>query len=120
MKVKLKVLVTQSCLTLCDPMDYSPPDSSVHCNSPGKNTGVSYHFPFQGIFPTQGWTQISHIAGRLFTNWAIKEDYAKYVRWNSRLDEAQPGNLASRLPGEISITSDTQMTPPLWHKVNKN
>ena len=24
------VLVTQSCLTLCDPMDYSPPDSSVH------------------------------------------------------------------------------------------
>ena len=24
------VLVTQSCLTLCDPMDCSPPDSSVH------------------------------------------------------------------------------------------
>ena len=28
--------------------------------------------------------------------------------------------LESRLPGEISITSDTQMTPPLWHKVKKN
>ena len=27
---KVKVLVTQSCLTLCDPMDYSPPGSSVH------------------------------------------------------------------------------------------
>ena len=26
----------------------------------------------------------------------------------------------SRLPGEISITSDTQMTPPLWKKVKKN
>ena len=26
----LKVLVTQSCLTLCDPMDYSLPVSSVH------------------------------------------------------------------------------------------
>ena len=25
--------------------------------------------------------------------------------------------LESRLPGEISITSDMQMTPPLWHKV---
>ena len=25
--------------------------------------------------------------------------------------------LESRLPGEISITSDTQMTPPLWQKV---
>ena len=29
-KVKVKVLVTQSCPTLCDPMDCSPPDSSVH------------------------------------------------------------------------------------------
>ena len=28
--------------------------------------------------------------------------------------------LESRLPGEISITSDTQMTPPLWHKVKRN
>ena len=27
---KVKVLVTQSCLTFCDPMDCSPPDSSVH------------------------------------------------------------------------------------------
>ena len=26
----------------------------------------------------------------------------------------------SRLPGEISIISDTQMTPPLWQKVKKN
>ena len=26
----------------------------------------------------------------------------------------------SRLPGEISITSDTQMTPPLWQKAKKN
>ena len=28
--------------------------------------------------------------------------------------------LESRLQGEISITSDTQMTPPLWQKVKKN
>ena len=28
--------------------------------------------------------------------------------------------LESRLPGEISVTSDTQMTPPLWQKVKKN
>ena len=34
---------------------------------------------------------------------------------NDRLDEAQSTNLLeSRLPGEISITSDMQMTPPLW------
>ena len=28
--------------------------------------------------------------------------------------------LESRLPGEISITPDMQMTPPLWQKVKKN
>ena len=28
--------------------------------------------------------------------------------------------LESRLPGEISITSDMQMTPPLWQKVKMN
>ena len=28
--------------------------------------------------------------------------------------------LESRLPGEISIASDTQMTPPLWQKVKRN
>ena len=28
--------------------------------------------------------------------------------------------LESRLPGEISITSDMYMTPPLWWKVKKN
>ena len=28
--------------------------------------------------------------------------------------------LESRLPGEISITSDVQMTPPLWQKAKKN
>ena len=35
-------------------MDYSPPGSSVHEDTPGKNTGVGCHSLFQGIFPTQG------------------------------------------------------------------
>ena len=39
-------------------------------NSPGKNTGVCCHVFLQGIFPTQGWNQVSHIAGRFFTSWA--------------------------------------------------
>ena len=47
-------LVTQSCLTLCDSMDCNPPGSSVHGDSPGKNTGVDWHGLFQVIFPTQG------------------------------------------------------------------
>ena len=48
-------LVAQSCTGLCDPMDYSPPGSSVHGDSPGKNIGVGYHALLLGIFPTQGW-----------------------------------------------------------------
>ena len=47
-------LVTQSCLTPCDPTNCSPQGSSVHRNSPGKNTGGACHSLLQGIFPTQG------------------------------------------------------------------
>jgi len=47
-------LVAQSCLTLCDPVDCSLSGSSVHGDSPGKNTGVGCHALLQGIFPTQG------------------------------------------------------------------
>jgi len=35
-------------------MNCSPPSSSVHGESPDKNTGVGCHALFQGIFPTQG------------------------------------------------------------------
>ena len=43
--------------------------------------------------------------------------YAEYIMQNARLVEAQ---LESRLLGEISMTSDMQMTPPLWQKAKKN
>ena len=52
--VHVLYLVAQSCSTLCDPMDCGPPGSSVHGDSPGKNTGVGCHALFQGIFPNQG------------------------------------------------------------------
>ena len=41
--------------------------------------------------------------------------YAEYIMRN-----AEEHKLESRLPGEISITSDMQMTPPLWQKVKRN
>ena len=43
--------------------------------------------------------------------------YAEYIMGNAGLDEHK---LESKLPGEISITSDMQMTPPLWQKVKRN
>ena len=42
--------------------------------------------------------------------------HAEYVMRNAKLEEAQE----LRLLGEISITSDLQMTPPLWQKAKKN
>ena len=46
--------VTQSCLILWDPLDCSPPGSSVREDSPGMNTGVGCHSHLHGIFVTQG------------------------------------------------------------------
>ena len=42
---------------------------------------------------------------------------AEYIMRNTGLDEAQAG---IRIAREISITSDMQMTPPLWQKVKRN
>jgi len=47
-------LVAQSCPILGDPMNCSPPGSSVLGHFPGKNTGVVCHALLQGLFSTQG------------------------------------------------------------------
>ena len=47
-------LVVKFCLALWNPMDCSPPGSSVCGIFLGKNTGVSCHFLFKGIFLIQG------------------------------------------------------------------
>ena len=64
----------QSCLTLCSPMDCSPPGSSVHGDSPGKNIGVDCHALLQGSFPTQRWNpsllQLLHCRQILY-QWAM-------------------------------------------------
>ena len=71
-------LVAQSCLTLCDPMDCGPPSSSVHLDSPDKNTGVGCHarrrdsrgLPNSGIKPRSPALQAdslpSEISGKPF------------------------------------------------------
>ena len=50
----MKVLVaTQTCLTLCNPMDCSLPGSSIYGDSSGKPTGVGNYSLLQWIFMTQ-------------------------------------------------------------------
>ena len=43
--------------------------------------------------------------------------YAEYIMQNARLDEAHAGIKIAR---ETAVTSDMQMTPPLWQKVKRN
>ena len=67
-------LVAQLCLTLCDPMDSSPPDSFCPWDFPGKNTGMGCHFLLQGIFPIQG-LNLSLLLGRqILFHWDTWED----------------------------------------------
>ena len=53
--------------------------------------------------------------------------YAEYIMRNAGLEDAHFGIKISgrninnlRYPGEISITSDMKMIPPLWQKVKRN
>ena len=71
--LKVKVLATQSCLTLCDLMDCSPQGSSVHGLSPDKNTGLDSHSFLQGIFWPRDRTWVSLIAGSFFMIWVTRE-----------------------------------------------
>ena len=59
-------LVTESCPT---PVTHELYPTRFLCpwDFPGKNTGVGCYFLLQRIFWNRGWTQISSIAGRLFT-----------------------------------------------------
>ena len=72
-EMEVKVLVAQSCLTLCDPMDCSPPGSSVFGILQARMLEwVAIPF-FRGSSRPKDWTWVSYIAGRFFTIWATGE-----------------------------------------------
>ena len=80
-------LVAQSCLTLCDPMDCSPPDCSVHRILQARILvwvaipffrGSSIPF-FRGSSQPRVWIWVFCIAGRLFTFWATREAYLNFL-----------------------------------------
>ena len=54
----------KSCSTLCHPMEYSPSGSSFHGFSRQEHA-AGRHFPFQGIFPTQGLNCVCCIGKRI-------------------------------------------------------
>ena len=69
--------VSQSCLTLCDPMDCSLPGSSVHEIFQARILEwVAISFS-RGSSRPRDQTWVSHIAGRFFTIWAVREAKAR-------------------------------------------
>ena len=78
------MLVSQSCLTLCDPMDYSPPGSSVHRVLQARILQwLAMPFSRRSSWPL-GRIWVSCIAGRFFTIWATKEPlFLVWVTLNS-------------------------------------
>ena len=74
-----KTQVTQSCQTLCDPVDYTV------CGILQARILEWVAFPFsRGSSQPRDWTQVSCIAGGFFTNWTIREaprTQLTYSRW---------------------------------------
>ena len=102
-KIKLKVLVTQSCLSSLWPHGEQPTRLLCLWDSPGKNTGVGCHALPQGFYLTQGAnTCLLHLpalAGRFFiirTTWESQ---------NSIVEIAH--NLGSSWPSAFHGESET-------------
>ena len=71
--------VAQSCPTLCDPMDCSPPGSSVHGILQARILKwVAISFSRGSSWPRDR-TQVSHISGRCFNLWATWEALSTYA-----------------------------------------
>ena len=79
LKMFVCVLVARSCLTLCDPVDPSPPGSSVHGLLQAR-TLKWVAIPFsRGSSPPRDRTWVSCIAGRFFTVWVTREAHQRYL-----------------------------------------
>ena len=67
---------------------------------------------------TMDWFQIGKEVLQAVYCYPVYKTYMQRTSWE------MPGwmkhKLESKLPGEISITSDNQMTPPLWQKAKRN
>ena len=92
-------------LTLCDPIDYSLPGSSVHGDSLEKNTGVGCHLLFQEIFPTQGLNPgLPHCRQTLY--YPSHKGSPKYIY------KTEPGgSVVKNLPAKPGNARDADLMP---------
>ena len=117
------VLVTQSCPTLCHPMNCSPPGSSVHRILQARIlewVGIPFS---RGSSPPRDGTEVSCFAGRFFTIWDTKEAHVHSDSWNSSLQShlcesrilpAAPTPPPSRPPPSPEVPG-----PGVWTSCNR-
>ena len=97
-----KCLVTQSSLTLRDPIDCSPPDSFVRGDFPGQNTGVGCHALLQGIFPTQGLNSGLPHCRRILYHLSYQGS-PRMLEWVAYLQ----GNFPGIKPGSLALQANS-------------
>ena len=104
-RVCVCVLVAQSCPTLCDSIDCSPPGYSVHGILQVRILEwVPKPFP-RGSSQHRDPIQVSQTLGRFFTVWATREAQSR----SHKMQGWMTHKLESRFVGEISTTSNMQM-----------
>ena len=95
-------------------MNCSPPGSSVHGDSPGKNTGVGCHAFLQEIFPNQGSNpSLLHFRQILYR--LSPQGRPRILEWDlpdPGIELGSPALQADPLPAELS-------RKPLWHKAKR-
>ena len=107
-QVKSKWQSFQSCPTLCDPMDCSPPGSSVHGVLQARIVGwVAISFSRGSSWP-RDQTWVCCIAGRLFTIWATR-DAQRYAKEDK-------STFRSRLRVCVYFCKSEFLSPPLWKR----
>ena len=115
-QVKSESKVAQLCPTLCDPVDYSLPGSSIHGILQARILEwVAISFS-RGSSRPRDWTEVSRIAGRCFTLWATREDSLSLFQnkkfhnsYGNRREPKQPKQSSERrmeLEESTLLTSD--------------
>ena len=105
----VKVKVAHSCLSLCNPMDYTVHEI-LQARIPH---WVALPFSRWSSQP-RDWTQVSHIAGGFFTNWAIRDALSLYttLQPNSKCYRLHLQNMSRRTLN----TSLLLLLPPDLHQ----
>ena len=108
-----EVLVAQACPTLCNPMDYSPPGSSVHGILQARKLKWIAMPSSRGSSQPRDWTRVSCPARRFFNVWATRKAHEYWNRLpcpppedlpNPGIEWGSPALQADSLPAELPGT----------------